>query len=127
MSKLVIFLGLVSAAWVSSQSSGNAQKSITNDAVTHYAYCVTEARDHNFFRDNVIDADRYIIYRCHGPVAISYFNYLGRMKTPEIVVEDFTGTFVFRAIVGIGKCWHKLTDADGRLVSEYGCDIHDEI
>lgn len=47
--------------------------SVEPEALAHYSYCVNEAKDRSF----VYVLSRQILYRCHGDVAISYFNYLG--------------------------------------------------
>lgn len=100
-----------------------AQASVDAHALEHYAYCVSQAKDRNF----VFDLERYVMYRCHGEVAISYFNYLGRKRAPERIATEPAGTIIYRKITGIGACWNKIAEYDGATVSIYGCDIYVEI
>jgi hypothetical protein len=93
------------------------------DGLKFYSYCVSQAKDRNF----VYVLDRHILYRCHDDVAISYFNYLGMRHVPDHVVEEPDGTFVYRKISGVGRCWNKIADQLGAPVSLYGCDVYIEI
>jgi len=88
--------------------------------LTHYAACVGEAKD----RNRVFDVERAIMYRCYGEVAISYWNYLSRRKTPERVVREAGGMIAYRPIYGVGSCWNRTADEYGTPLSEYGCDIY---
>lgn len=97
--------------------------SVEPQALEHYAYCVSQAKD----RNSIFELDRYTMYRCFGDVATSYFNYLGRKHVGEYIVTEAAGVFVYRPISGVGKCWNKIVDAWGGPVSEFGCDIYIEI
>jgi hypothetical protein len=90
------------------------------DGLTHYSYCVNQAKD----RASVYVLDRHILYRCHGDVATSYYNYLGVKRVRDRVVDEPTGVFVYRTIDGVGRCWNKIADAFGAPVSLYGCDVY---
>ncbi|WP_424363003.1 hypothetical protein [Methylocystis parvus] len=104
-------------------ASAKAQISIKPEAMTHYSYCVSAAKD----RNGVFLLDRGTMYRCGDDVATSYFNYLGRQKAPEKRVVEAEGVFVYRMIAGVGKCWNKIEDAYGNPTSTYGCDIYIEL
>lgn len=106
-----------------SAAPAKAQVSIKPEALTHYSYCVSAAKD----RNGVFLLDRGTMYRCGDDVATSYFNYLGRQKVPEKRVVEAEGVFVYRMIVGVGKCWNKIEDAYGNPTSTYGCDIYIEL
>lgn len=97
---------------------------VAPQALQHYSYCVGAARD----RFSVIRMDRQVVYRCHGDIAISYFNFLGRRGAGDMRVEEYNGVFLYRKIAGgIGRCWNKIADEAARPVSEYGCDIREEL
>lgn len=91
--------------------------------LTHYAACVSQAKD----RNGIYDVERAIMYRCYGEVAISYFNYLTRHHVRERVVHEPSGTIAYRAISGVGSCWNRISDEFGTPLSEYGCDIYVEL
>ncbi len=99
------------------------QISVRPDALTHYSYCVSNAKD----RNGVFLLDRGTLYRCTDDIAVSYFNYLGRQRAPERRAVEAEGVFVYRMIPGIGKCWNKIEDAFGNPISTYGCDIYIEL
>jgi hypothetical protein len=96
---------------------------VAPEALKHYSYCISEAKD----RNQVYDLDRYVLYRCHGDIAVSYFNYLGRRRVPDVYRRENTGEFTYRYISGIGRCWNKTVNAYGESVSEYGCDVYVQI
>jgi len=93
------------------------------DGLLHYSNCVSEAKDQNF----VSVLDRHVLYRCHGETATSYFNYLGTKRVRDHVVDEPAGTFVYRTIDGVGRCWNKIADEFGAPISYYGCDIYVEL
>lgn len=101
----------------------SAQISLKPEALTHYSYCVSHAKD----RNSVFLLDRGTLYRCGDDIAVSYFNYLGRQKAPEERVVEAEGVFIYRTITGIGKCWNKIADSYGNPVSIYGCDVYIEL
>jgi hypothetical protein len=103
--------------------SAQAQISIRPDSLTHYSYCVSNAKD----RSNVFLLERGTLYRCGEDIAVSYFNYLGRKKAPEKRAVESEGVFIYRMIAGVGKCWNKIEDAYGNPMSSYGCDIYVEL
>jgi hypothetical protein len=100
-----------------------AQINVKPDALKHYSYCVSSARD----RANVVLLDRGNVYRCMDDIAAAYFNYLGRQKAPERRAVEAEGVFIYRSIAGVGKCWNKIEDPYGNPVSIYGCDIYVEL
>ncbi|HXY57282.1 MAG TPA: hypothetical protein VEH76_01745 [Methylocystis sp.] len=110
---------------VTAAATINAQADIDvrPDGLTHYSNCVNQAKDTNF----VSVLDRHVLYRCHGETATSYFNYLGTKRVKDHVVDEPTGTFVYRTIEGVGRCWNKIADELGAPISYYGCDIYVEI
>ncbi|HEY8161447.1 MAG TPA: hypothetical protein VIF34_04175 [Methylocystis sp.] len=118
MSKL-----LLGGALLFSGPSALGQISVTPDALTHYSYCVSNAKN----RNGVFLLDRGTLYRCTDDIAVSYFNYLGRRRAPEKRVVEAEGVFVYRMISGVGKCWNKIEDAFGNPMSTYGCDIYIEL
>ncbi len=97
--------------------------SITSGALTYYADCVNAAIN----RADVQHLDRHVLYRCHGDVALAYFNYLGRQRTPDQTEEQPSGVFIFRNIRGLGRCWNLVADEAGRPISDYGCAIFEQI
>ena len=103
--------------------SATAQISITPDALTHYSYCVSQAKD----RNGVFLLDRGTLYRCGDDIAVSYFNYLGRRRAPERRADEAEGVFIYRIIAGVGRCWNKIEDSVGNPTSIYGCDIYVEL
>lgn len=100
-----------------------AQVNIKPDALTHYSYCVSHAKD----RNSVFLLDRGTLYRCGDDIAVSYFNYLGRQRAPEKRAVEAEGVFIYRMIAGVGKCWNKIEDAEGNPTSIYGCDVYVEL
>ena len=100
-----------------------AQISVKPEALTHYSYCISHAKD----RSNVFLLDRGTVYRCGDDIAVAYFNYLGRQRVPEKRVAEAEGVFIYRMIAGVGKCWNKIEDAEGNPASIYGCDIYVEL
>lgn len=121
MSKLVKLL-LASGAWLSTATAARAQD-ITYDALTHYTNCTNEAVRQN----DVRTLDRYVMYRCQGLVATSYFNYLGRKRAKERRVLDPTEVIVYRYIKRVGLCWHRISYTTEGVISTYTCDIYYEI
>ncbi|BDV34755.1 hypothetical protein [Methylocystis iwaonis] len=103
--------------------SASGQISMKPESLTHYSYCVSNAKD----RSSVFLLDRGTLYRCGDDIAVSYFNYLGRQKAPEKRAVEAEGVFVYRMIAGVGKCWNKIEDASGNPMSVYGCDIYVEL
>ena len=103
--------------------SAQAQISVKPDALKHYSYCVSHAKD----RNRVFLLERGTLYRCGDDIAISYFNYLGRQKAPERRVVELEGVFIYRLISGVGKCWNMVEDPHGAPISEFGCDIYVEL
>lgn len=97
--------------------------SVEPEALKHYSYCISEAKD----RNSVFFLERQILYRCHGDIAISYFNYLGHHRVEDQLVEEVSGVFFYRTINGVGRCWNKIADAAQIPVSAFGCDIYVEI
>jgi hypothetical protein len=97
--------------------------SVEPHALMHYSYCISSAKD----RSTIYDLDRQVLYRCHGDIAVSYFNYLGHLHVRDIWKDEPTGTFIYRVIAGIGKCWNMVADVEGRPMSVYGCDVYVEI
>jgi len=112
----------MSAATLSLNAEPARAIDVSPDGLTNYSNCVNQAKEHNRF--HVLD--RHLLYRCHLDVATSYFNFLGRRHVRDRVVNEPTGTFVYRDIEGVGRCWNKIADADGAPVSYYGCDIYVE-
>ena len=120
-SALVLLLGLGVGALAFAPA--NAQISVKPEALTHYSYCVSHAKD----RARVFLLDRGTMYRCGDEIAVSYFNYLGRQKAPEKRVVEAEGVFIYRMIAGVGKCWNQIEDPQGNPTSIYGCDIYVEL
>ena len=118
-SALSIFVLLLGAPGVAASSG----VSVEPEALAHYSYCVNEAKDRSF----VFVLPRQILYRCHGDVAISYFNYLGHHRIPARRVEDETGVYLFRTISGVGRCWNKILDETRLPISAFGCEIFVDI
>jgi hypothetical protein len=114
---------LLVAALLSPATGALAQISVKPDALKHYSYCVSNAKD----RRGVFLLDRGTLYRCVDDIAASYFNYLGRQKAPERRAVEAEGVFIYRTIAGVGKCWNKIEDPYGNPISVYGCDIFIEL
>lgn len=121
--KRIFFLSALGAALVVSAPIARAQISVRPDALMHYSYCVSAAKD----RNGVFLLDRGTLYRCGDEIAVSYFNYLGRKKAPEKQVVEAEGVFIYRMIDGVGKCWNKIEDPYGNPTSVYGCDVYTEL
>ncbi|MBY6242695.1 hypothetical protein [Methylosinus sp. Sm6] len=117
-------LGLLVMAASGSDRPASADVSMDPHALQHYSFCVGAARDDHA----IVEMDRYRVYRCHGDIAISYFNYLGRRGVADQRVEEYNGVFLYRRIAGgVGRCWNRIADEAFRPVSEYGCDIQEEL
>jgi hypothetical protein len=119
-----LFWLMAACVAASSPAQGRGDVDVEPQALQHYSYCVAEARDHG----GVYHLDRETLYRCHGRVAVSYFNFLGHRGAADQRVEEYNGVFLYRTISGgIGRCWNKIADEAMRPVSDYGCDIHVEL
>jgi hypothetical protein len=117
-------LALVAMAASGPGRSARADVSMDPHALQHYSYCVNEAKDNHA----IVVQDRSVVYRCHGQVAVSYFNYLGRRGVVDQRVEEYNGVFLYRRIAGgIGRCWNRVADEAFRPVSDYGCDIDEDM
>ena len=90
---------------------------MTPEAQSFNNACMRETSASNAIRT----ADR-TIYTCWGSTAQSFFEYLVWENTKETVDKQNTGTYIFREIPEIGRCWHKIQIADE--VSLYGCSIN---
>jgi hypothetical protein len=100
-----------------------AQINVRPDSLKFYSYCIGNAKD----RNRVFFLDRGTMYRCRDDVAVSYFNYLGRIRVQDKRVIETNGVFIYRYITGVGKCWNKIEDQTGAPTSVYGCDIYVEM
>jgi hypothetical protein len=118
-----LFLLLFAGALPCSGSAALADINVRPDALKHYSYCISHAKD----RATVFLLDRGTLYRCGDEIAVSYYNYLGRQRVPEKRVVEAEGVFIYRMISGVGKCWNKIEDAEGNPVSIYGCDVYVEL
>ncbi|MGJ0508634.1 MAG: hypothetical protein ACR652_16215 [Methylocystis sp.] len=117
-------MGFLLAGALSCAGTGAlAQISVKPDALKHYSYCISHAKD----RSNVFLLDRGTLYRCGDDIAVAYFNYLGRQRAPEKRAVEAEGVFIYRMIAGVGKCWNKIEDAEGNPTSIYGCDVYVEL
>lgn len=119
----IAFRVLLSGAPLICAAPVEAQISIRPEALTHYSYCISQAKD----RASVFLLDRGTLYRCRDDIAVSYFNYLGRQRAPEKRVVEAEGVFIYRAIAGVGKCWNMIEDPAGLPTSLYGCDVYVEL
>ncbi len=91
------------------------------DAPEYYSACINEASS----RHNVILTAGKSIYSCFGAAAQNYFDYLVSKNTPETVDKQRTGTYIFREIPKVGRCWTKVEHGeDGVATSTYGCSIN---
>jgi hypothetical protein len=111
---------LVCALALMLPAPGRALIDVQPDGLKFYSYCVSQAKD----RNSVYILNRHILYRCHDDIAISYFNYLALRHVPDEVADETDGSFVYRRINGVGRCWNKISDESGRPISRYGCDIY---
>jgi len=100
-----------------------AQINVRPDSLKFYSYCIGNAKD----RNRVFFLDRGTMYRCRDDVAVSYFNYLGRIRVQDKRVIETNGVFIYRYITGVGKCWNMIEDQTGAPTSVYGCDIYVEM
>ena len=123
VSRRVVFLSALAGALAPCGDALRAQISIRPDSMKHYSYCVSYAKD----RGKIFELDRGTVYRCGDDIALSYFNYLGRIRAPERRASEPEGVFIYRIIAGVGKCWNKIEDSAGTPVSIYGCDIYIEL
>lgn len=106
-----------------SSNIATAQINVRPDSLKFYSYCIGNAKD----RNRVFFLDRGTMYRCRDDVAVSYFNYLGRIKVQDKRVIETNGVFIYRYITGVGKCWNMIEDQTGAPTSVYGCDIYVEM
>lgn len=106
-----------------SSNTATAQINVRPDSLKFYSYCIGNAKD----RNRVFFLDRGTMYRCRDDVAVSYFNYLGRIKVQDKRVIETNGVFIYRYITGVGKCWNMIEDQTGAPTSVYGCDIYVEM
>lgn len=123
VSRSVVFVSALAGALALCGSAPRAQINIRPDSLTHYSHCVSDAKD----RGKIFELDRGTVYRCGDDIAVSYFNYLGRIRAPERRASEPEGVFIYRFISGVGKCWNKIEDSAGAPVSIYGCDIYIEL
>ncbi len=117
------FVPLLAGALLFSGSPLRAEINVRPEALKHYSYCISHAKD----RATVFLLDRGTLYRCGDEIAVSYFNYLGRLRVPDQRAVEAEGVFIYRMISGVGKCWNKIEDAEGNPVSIYGCDVYVEL
>ena len=115
-----VALALSLALALTIPAPGRASIDVRPDGLKFYSWCVNQAKDGG----TVYVLDRHILYRCHEDVAISYFNYLGVRHVHDEVGDEPDGTFVYRRISGVGRCWNKIADEFGNPVSYYGCDVY---
>ena len=106
-----------------SSNVATAQINVRPDSLKFYSYCIGNAKD----RNRVFFLDRGTMYRCRDDVAVSYFNYLGRIRVQDKRVIETNGVFIYRYITGVGKCWNMIEDQTGAPTSVYGCDIYVEM
>jgi hypothetical protein len=123
ISRFVRLYCAAAGALVAGAAVAQADISVRPDALTHYSHCVSYAKD----RGKVFELDRGTVYRCGDDIAVSYFNFLGRIKAPERRVSEPEGLFIYRTISGVGKCWNQIEDPAGVPMSRYGCDIYIEL
>ncbi|HMK88074.1 MAG TPA: hypothetical protein VK446_00360 [Methylocystis sp.] len=108
-------------------TEARAEIDVRPDGLRHYSNCIAEAKE----RATVYVLDRHVLYRCGDETATSYFNYLAEhrrelheRRVRDKVVDEPTGTFVYRTIDGVGRCWNKIADEFGAPISVYGCDVY---
>ncbi len=123
MARVARFFLVFGFALLLGQSGASGQISIKPEALKHYSFCISHAKD----RATVFLLDRGTLYRCGDDIAVGYFNYLGRQRVPEQRAVEAEGVFIYRMIAGIGKCWNKIEDAQGNPTSIYGCDVYVEL
>jgi hypothetical protein len=123
MARVAQFFLVFGFALLLGQSCASAQISVKPEALKHYSFCISHAKD----RATVFLLDRGTLYRCGDDIAVGYFNYLGRQRVPEQRAVEAEGVFIYRMIAGIGKCWNKIEDAQGNPTSIYGCDVYVEL
>lgn len=111
---------ILCAALLVSAPEAQAQINVRPESLTHYSNCVSHAKD----RGRVFPLERSTMYRCGDDIAISYFNYLGRIRAPERRMVEPEGVFIYRTIDGVGKCWNMIEDPAGLPTSVFGCDIY---
>jgi hypothetical protein len=120
---LIVLTFLLSGTAYAAAPDARGTISIEPQALEHYSYCISQAKD----RLSIFNFDRAVMFRCHGDIAASYWNYLGRKRVRDYVVDEVSGVFVYRTVSGVGRCWNKIVDASGEPVSLYGCDIYVEL
>jgi hypothetical protein len=95
-----------------------AQVEMKPEAQKVYKACVGAANTHN-----LIQTSAGTIYTCFGEVAQEYYEYLVSVNAEQTIDKQRTGTYIFRAIPQIGRCWNKVTNIDNVTTSEYGCSL----
>ncbi|SDR43474.1 hypothetical protein SAMN05519103_03058 [Rhizobiales bacterium GAS113] len=97
-----------------------AQVESRPEASGYYNACLKEATSAN----NVMQSGGRSIYTCWGSAAQSYFDYLVSTNAVENIDKQRTGTYVFRAIPQLGRCWNKIQAVEGISSSSYGCSLN---
>jgi hypothetical protein len=90
------------------------------DVPEYYNACIGEASS----RHNVILTADKTIYSCFGAAAQNYFNFLVQKNAAERIDKQRTGTYIFREIAKVGRCWTKIENVDGVETATYGCSIN---
>lgn len=118
----LLIIGALLLAFGASPALARARPtpSMAPQNLEHYSFCVSQAKDRNF----VFLFDRGTMFRCHGDVAASYWNYLGRQNAPESRVNLIGGVYLYRIVSGVGRCWNQILDVYGAPVSYFGCDLY---
>jgi hypothetical protein len=90
------------------------------DAPEYYKACVDEATSRHSI---ILTADK-TIYSCFGAAAENYYDFLVKNGALETVDKQRTGTYIFREIAKIGRCWTKIENVDGTETASHGCAIN---
>jgi hypothetical protein len=114
--RLGILLGPALSCILTAAPAG-AQVEIQPEALAYHKACLNDASSSK----SVIQTGGRFVYTCWGSVAESYFDYLVSKNAAQTLDRQRTGTYTFRAIPQLGRCWHKTNNADNTSV--FGCAI----
>jgi len=101
-------------------SAIGARGEVAPEARGYYDACINEASSTH----DIIQTGGHFIYSCFGGSAQKYYEYLVARNMPETVDKQRTGTYIFRAIPEVGRCWNKVENVDNITTSSFGCSIN---
>jgi hypothetical protein len=116
-------LGILCApafSYILAAAPAGAQVDIPPEAQGFHKACVGDGSNDR----NAIQTVDHTIYTCQGSAAQNYFDYLVSKNALQTIDKQRTGTYIFRAIPQVGRCWEKTENIDGVATSTFGCSIN---